>query len=88
MDCSNDYNTPELFNETLIKKCAKEHKCSGCHDTIEKGESYKRIEGLWDGDFSTFKFCEGCIKVMEELESAGCCYSYDDIREAWEEMYR
>jgi hypothetical protein len=68
--CSIDYtehdNDPELYDEKIVKS-RKDHKCSECRRVIKKGEHYKRIKGLWDGYFSTYKHCADCQSIAKEF---------------------
>jgi hypothetical protein len=38
----------------------KEHTCSQCGDTIQPGQTYKKIRGLWEGEWTTHKWCMRC----------------------------
>lgn len=48
----------------------KGHTCTGCKETINKGEQYERIEQACfneediERDFRTFKHCTKCLKKM------------------------
>jgi len=44
----------------------KEHTCSGCHHTILPGQTYTRLEGLYDGEWTTWKDCGRCVPCMEK----------------------
>lgn len=44
----------------------KEHICCECGSQIDIGEQYYLLEGIWDGEFLTFRQCEICKKVWDE----------------------
>lgn len=43
------------------------HRCSACRETIRPGDRYRRIESLFDGDWSTVKQCARCMAVYDAL---------------------
>jgi hypothetical protein len=45
----------------------KKHQCSGCHGTINPGEEYERLEGLFDARWSTWKQCQHCVPIWENI---------------------
>lgn len=45
----------------------KEHRCSGCDETIRKGDTYHHCKGLWDGYFAEYKHCGRCWAMLEHL---------------------
>lgn len=45
----------------------KEHTCSGCHHTIRPGQTYTRLEGLYDGEWTTWKDCGRCVPWHENV---------------------
>ena len=45
----------------------KEHTCSGCHHTILPGQTYTRLEGLYDGEWTTWKECGRCVPWHENV---------------------
>lgn len=62
-----DGEAPTLYNETK-PKARKQHKCCECGATIEPGETYQRIEGMWEGDFRTFKTCSFCDATRDKAD--------------------
>lgn len=60
----------------------KEHTCYECGSTIDVGEEYYRISGVWDGLFYTFKQCQICKNVWEEAIAEGFeCICFGEL---WE----
>lgn len=84
-----DGDPAEVFDEAVIAKSRKEHLCFECKGRIEKGESYRRIFMVTDGDAMTVKQCLFCIEASEWLNNqcGGYCpgYIYDDLYEHWSE---
>ena len=64
---------------TIRIVCARiRHTCCECYETIEPGEHYERVDGLWDGAWDTYYTCLPCRGVREDL----CpCGAYGDLRE-------
>jgi hypothetical protein len=58
-----DGEYPKVFSE-CTPKARKAHRCTECWGTIEKGETYHRIEGMWDR-WETHKFCMHCKKLRD-----------------------
>ena len=50
----------------------KPHKCCECRRTIQPGERYERVSGLWDGDFEEFKTCYDCVSMRSALFCTYC----------------
>ena len=60
-----DVFEPDLHRE-LWPKARKRHKCCECRKTIQPGEKYQLIEGLWDGDcWDRFKTCAECAEMRD-----------------------
>lgn len=45
----------------------KEHQCSGCHHTIRPGQTYRRLEGKYGGEWLTWKDCTKCVPWHENV---------------------
>lgn len=62
----------EFWNETLVKKSKKSHKCDLCGGEIPVGSRYVRQNGKYDGEFfdrSLHPWCENAIHAY--CDSAG-----------------
>jgi hypothetical protein len=97
--CCCDADPPTIHNQS-DHKAAKLYACSECRRTIAKGETYTRIDGLWDGSWSTFRWCAHCAASVEILTArahaynlsaasqyygqACVCWTYGEI---WSEVY-
>ena len=86
MGCSCD-STGAAFETTSIRRARKQHRCCECGEPIEPGDTYQIVEGMWEGDFATFKTCERCVELWKILMDAGWCQSIGDLRETWQEHW-
>lgn len=92
MSCSCDMEQSTLYNEAE-RKANREHRCSDCGGTITKGERYKRIASLYDGQWSTEKRCADCQFMIHEVErtflercgGAWCLY-IGDLPMSWDDL--
>lgn len=66
----NDGEPCELFDERVVARARKTHRCSECHEPIAVGDSYLRTFGVWGGDASRFKTCARCYFAREVLADA------------------
>jgi hypothetical protein len=76
MECScnieiDDYDSPSFFDETIIKRATRQHKCTECKRLIEKNERYSRIVGVWSSKFEVYKTCVDCMSVRSEFFDSG-----------------
>ena len=70
--CCIDYGDgPTLYDEKY-RKARKEHKCCECGQTINAGDDYQVITGLWDGRWDEFKTCEKCADLRDSLMDVSC----------------
>lgn len=82
-----DYDPPSVYNETT-PKARKEHRCNECRRSISVGETYKRVEGRWEGGWSTFRICEHCLKCIKihgQIDADCDCYGLGDFWESFHE---
>lgn len=79
-----DGESSDVWEETW-QRARKEHACDECRETILVGEVYQRIGSLYDGRWSTFRFCPACLYLQALLyaqeRSEGCLY-----QESWYPM--
>lgn len=78
--CSYEYEQPILYHEKFVK-ARKNHKCCECNSIIPKGYIYRRIKGLWDGQFIVMKQCKLCANIFIDLVDNGFCPM---VEELWE----
>ena len=86
MDCYCDFDGPEVFTEK-IRTARKAHRCCECHESIEPGESYEWVKGLWDGQWFTFKTCQCCQEDRQRMSDADVCWTYGGLQEEWENLW-
>lgn len=55
-----------------ISTSRKEHKCNECLETIQKGERYRNIKSVINGDILAYKFCYKCC------EAFAAAFDYED----------
>lgn len=48
-------------------KARKPHRCQECYGTIQPGEKYHKITGVFDGSGFTHKICADCQLLINEL---------------------
>ena len=59
-------------------KARKTHKCCACHRSIEPGEEYEYVSGIWDGDFDTYKTCIDCLSIRDNFFCNGYYYEFEE----------
>jgi hypothetical protein len=65
-----DYDMPSAFWESK-PRARKIHECDECRNKIEKGEHYRRVSGVWSGEFSHYKICNGCETLRGLVHKLG-----------------
>lgn len=45
----------------------KTHRCCECSGWIMKGDSYHLFKGVWDDGWSTYRTCQECQQLREDL---------------------
>ena len=45
----------------------KRHTCDHCGNSIDAGEQYERRDGLWEGEFESFKSHVGCLNAVDAI---------------------
>jgi len=60
------------------KIARKDHRCSECSRTITKGERYDNVKVVGDYGFQTWKCCDGCERLCQDLWDAGCIGENED----------
>jgi hypothetical protein len=54
----------EFWNSTLIRISRQVHKCEHCYGKIDKGQSYYRETGKYEGEFCDYALCLRCKKLL------------------------
>lgn len=63
-----DGEAPVNFHCEIVAKSKLNHRCTECRGIIEKGESYERSSGIWDGHWSTYRKCTRCMALESAME--------------------
>jgi hypothetical protein len=71
------------FQEIKDVKARKPHKCVECRRVIEKGETYQRYSGKFDGAVFTDHTCEECASIRSVYS---CGEAWPCVGEMWSEM--
>lgn len=61
-----DLEDPQCCHSTR-PKARKRHHCCECWGYIEIGETYHRLDGIWDGRATGYKTCLECTALRDEL---------------------
>jgi len=79
LSCGCDFEDgPSILREKLVK-ARKQHKCCECGNTIEIGDEYEYVFGVWDGESSQFHTCEKCSDLRASLQAVGFCVPYQEL---------
>jgi hypothetical protein len=67
--------TCEVWRDSY-PKARKQHKCVECHKAIHPGETYHRVNYIFDGSAGSWAECSRChavrAKIAEIEQSRGC----------------
>lgn len=74
-DCYDDGEYLQACHESY-PIARKQHKCCECGSTIDTGEKYERIKGLWEGEWVEFKTCMICSDIRNAASKDGVCISF------------
>lgn len=55
----------DFHKERVVRSAKKEHECYLCGQKIEKGEQYRILTGVFDGDFYNLKLHGQCHCMVE-----------------------
>ncbi len=75
-DCSVDDGEGAEVWSVIWRKARKRHSCCECHRRIRPREKYELCSGKWDGEWSNFKTCLGCVRIREHLAPNGHYYGH------------
>lgn len=86
--CEINADPCEVWNETIVKRARKEHRCDCCFGTIPIGASYKRIFMVSDGYPYDETECAGCSLMMVLFKAAHRQWmTPSSMREVLQECY-
>lgn len=77
-----DGDAPSVYNRET-RKARKAHQCWECAHTIESGEAYEYVSGIWDGSPGSYKTCADCVEFRAWFEAhIPCvCWSHGAVFE-------
>jgi hypothetical protein len=80
--CGDDYDMPEVYRESF-HIARKTHICCECDGEIKPGEKYHRAEGVWAGEWQTYKTCLPCHRIREDFCKDG--WGFGELQDViWE----
>lgn len=69
-----DYgDVAEVFESKLVRG-RKDHLCTECGDTINKGDLHEVARGLWEECWERFRTCARCLNIRHDY-FYGFCYT-------------
>lgn len=84
MSC--DCEMPTVYSKSRPRS-RKRRRCCECHGWIEIGETYHRISGCWDGQFSDYTTCDQCTALRADLAKIiDCCVGLGNLPEELGEL--
>ena len=90
--CSCDYDPSDVWDAN-IQRARKQYHCDECGEDIHPGEHYERVGSLFDGRWSTYRFCLSCVEWSRALgawsrlhRDACVCWTIGDMAGALKEV--
>lgn len=72
----------DFYNERLVKKTRKDHRCFGCREKIPTGSTAFYISGVYQGDFGAYYLCKPCREYLDRNPQAASEGYYEgDLRD-------
>jgi hypothetical protein len=82
--CVGGYEGDEaaVYRERMVT-ARKPHACYECKFTIQPGQTYEYVTGMWDGTWSAYRFCAVCSEIGKALACDGRNFGnlWDEIHE-------
>jgi hypothetical protein len=73
--CDHDGVPASVFRRKVIV-ARKQHKCCECGATIQPGEKYEKVDGLWEDMWEHHTTCAICDRIRQDY-----CAPYTMLRE-------
>lgn len=67
---------PSCCTEEL-RTARKPYRCCECHESIEPGDTYEYVRGLWDDHWATYRTCKTCAQIRNDY--CKCGYVYGEL---------
>ena len=74
-----DIDDKPTFYKERWHKAKSTHKCCECGHIIQPGETYHRVNGMWEGFIGEYKTCEPCADLYAALP----CVMHGDLHEQY-----
>jgi hypothetical protein len=78
--CNLDYDYPDLYTKKM-QKCRKQTICCECRKTIEVGEIYSYVFGVYGKAVNTYKTCCYCVVGQNWLYEQCGGYLHGNLEE-------
>lgn len=72
--CDCLFDNPPTFYKVRQVKGRKDYTCAECLRDIPKGEPHEYAKGLWEGSFDSFRTCNLCTGMRDEIELSCYCH--------------
>jgi hypothetical protein len=81
-----DGDPAEVFRSHVVR-ARKPHKCFECGAEISAGADYERVNGQWDGKWSTYSFCLPCSEIGQEFSDNRRSFGslWEGLEMAWDD---
>jgi hypothetical protein len=90
--CAVDDAEPWDFCHSSNPRAAKQHICCECRRTIRRGETHHYLSGVYDGHWSSYRWCHHCQAAGRWMQTVCGGHLLGDLlaemREHWYEGYR
>jgi hypothetical protein len=63
------YESPSVYRDEM-RKAKKPYECCDCRATINPGDRYLYVFGVWDNHASTHRMCVLCEDMRQQCEFA------------------
>ena len=76
--CAIDFDGGDIAvrYQVAMRRARKEYSCAECKGTINPGEKYEYVRGLWSGKYDTYRTCTGCLEIRDHFCDGGFNHSY------------
>lgn len=88
-ECNYDYDPPEFYQETYVKRARRQHICDECCGPIFAGEPYRRVTGVWESEFCSHNECIACQEIRQWATISMpcfCCNMLGELHDTVREM--
>lgn len=73
--CQWEGDLPSIIDDGWIY-ARRNHRCCECGATIKRDDEYKMTIGVWDDEVESYRQCELCGRVYDDLVHMGFCPDY------------